>query len=63
MVASKDPGKGHFIVSLVKSAVRMVGAGALMMAAVNTNDLSTWLMMAGIGFLLAEVLGVIEEIV
>jgi len=63
MVANKDPGKGHFIVSLVKSAVRMVGAGALMMGAVNIGQLDTWIMMAGIGFLLAEVLGVIEEIV
>ena len=61
--ASKDPGQGHFIVSLVKSAVRMVGAGALMMAALNTNDLSTWLLVAGIGFLVAEALGVVEEIV
>jgi hypothetical protein len=63
MVASKDPGKGHFIVSLVKSAVRMIGAGALMMAAVNTNDLSTWLFVAGVGFLVAEALGVLEELV
>ena len=63
MVASKDPGKGHFIVSLVKSAVRMIGAGALMMAAANTNDLSTWLFVAGVGFLVAEALGVVEEIV
>ena len=63
MVANKDPGKGHFIVSLVKSAVRMVGAGALMMAAVNLNDLSTWLLLAGVGFLVAEALGVLEEIV
>ena len=63
MVASKDPGKGHFIVSLVKSAVRMVGAGALMMGAVNMNDLSTWLLLAGAGFLIAEALGVVEELV
>ena len=41
----------------------MVGAGALMMAAVNLNDLSTWLLLAGVGFLVAEALGVVEEIV
>ena len=63
MVSSKDPGKGHFIVSLVKSTIRMVAAGALMMGAVNTNELYSWLLLAGVGFLLAEVLGVVEEIV
>ena len=63
MVANKDPGKGHFLVSMVKSVVRMIAAGCLMMAAVNPNQLTEWLLMAGAGLILAEALGVIEEIV
>ena len=63
MIANKDPGKGHFLVSMVKSIVRMVAAGSLMMAAVDPNQLAEWLLMAGVGFILAEVLGVVEEIV
>lgn len=63
MIANKDPGKGHFLVSMIKSVVRMVAAGSLMMAAVDPNQLTEWLLMAGAGLILAEVLGVIEEIV
>lgn len=52
--ASKDPGKGHFYVSLVKSALRLAAGGFLIYGNLT---------IAGILFILAEVLGVVEEIV
>jgi len=54
MVAAKDPGKAHFYISLVKSVMRMIGAGFLMLG---------WLGIGGGTFLLAEILGIAEEIV
>jgi len=50
----KDPSKGHFYVSLVKSALR-IAAGAFLV----TGNLT----FAGILFILAEVLGIVEELV
>ena len=52
--ASKDPGKGHFYVSLVKSVIR-IGAGVSL--------LFGSLLLAGVLFILAEILGVLEEII
>jgi hypothetical protein len=51
---SKDPGKGHFYVSLVKSALR-IGAGGFLI----TGNL----LIAGVLFIVAEGLGVLEELV
>lgn len=52
--AAKDPGRGHFYVSLVKSVFR-IGAGiALVFGNVVT---------AGVLLITAEVLGIIEELV
>jgi len=53
-IQPKDPSKKHFYVSLVKSAIRIVAGGCLI-----TGNL----LMAGICFIMAEVLGVVEEIV
>jgi hypothetical protein len=53
-VQPKDTSKGHFYVSLVKSAIRIV-AGACLMAG--------FIWFAGLGFILAEMLGIVEEIV
>lgn len=53
-IATKDPGKGHFWISMVKSAVRIVGAIFLM-----TGNL----LIGGACFLAAEILGVAEELV
>ncbi len=50
----KDPSKGHFYVSLGKSALRVVAGAALM---------SQMFYAAGILFILAEILGVVEELV
>lgn len=52
--ASKDPGKGHFYVSLVKSVLRIAAGGFLI-----TGNL----LLAGSLFIVAEVLGIVEEIV
>lgn len=53
-IQPKDTSKGHFWVSMVKSAVRMA-AGALLI----TGNL----LMAGVCLIMAEVLGVVEEMV
>jgi hypothetical protein len=53
-IQPKDTSKGHFYVSLVKSAVRIVAGGCLI-----TGNL----LMAGICIIMAEVLGIVEELV
>ena len=53
-IQPKDTSKGHFYVSIVKSAVR-IAAGACL---IQGN-----LLMAGICFIMAEVLGIVEELV
>lgn len=53
-IQPKDTSRGHFYVSLGKSAIRIFAGGALMSG-------NFWL--AGVCIVLAEVLGVIEEMV
>ena len=53
-IAAKDPGKKHFYISLVKSAVRIAGC-----VAVLAGFGITWLALA---FLAAEILGIVEEL-
>lgn len=53
-IQPKDPSKGHFYVSLAKSLIRIIAGACL----VSGN-----LVFAGTGFILAEVLGIVEEIV
>ncbi len=53
-IQPKDTSKGHFYVSLAKSAIRIFAGGVLMAG-------NIWL--AGVCIVLAEVLGVLEEIV
>jgi hypothetical protein len=55
----KDPGKGHFYVSLVKSVLR-IGAGVFLYTALPGN---LFLMVAAVLLIAAEVLGIIEELV
>jgi hypothetical protein len=73
-ISSKDPGTGHFAVSLVKSIFRLVASAILLLAgyylygAENYTDLllsdaGYFLMLAGGGLFCAEVLGIVEEIV
>ena len=53
-IQPKDTSKGHFYVSLAKSGIRIFAGGVLMAG-------NIWL--AGVCIILAEVLGVLEEIV
>jgi len=53
-IQPKDTSKGHFYVSLAKSGIRIFAGGVLMAG-------NVWL--AGLCIVLAEVLGVVEEIV
>ena len=72
--ASKDPGDNHFAISLVKSVFRFVASGLLVWSGYilwSANEYSDifiadsgfMLMGAGAVLFLAEVLGIIEEIV
>jgi hypothetical protein len=54
MPASKDPGMGHFYVSMIKSALRIIAGGSLIFGLIMT---------AGILFVIAELLGILEELV
>jgi hypothetical protein len=53
-IQPKDTSKGHFYVSVVKSAVRISAGAALIMAGLS---LVGWLL------ILAEILGILEEVV
>ena len=53
-VQPRDASKGHFYVSVAKSAVRVGAGAALIMAGL---PLVGWL------FILAEILGIVEEVV
>ena len=53
-IQSKDTSRGHFWVSLAKSAIRIFAGGVLMAG-------NIWL--AGVCIVLAEVLGIVEELV
>ena len=53
-IQPKDTSKGHFYVSLAKSGIRIFAGGVLMLG-------NFWL--AGTCIVLAEVLGILEEIV
>jgi len=61
--AGKDPSNGHFFVSMIKSVVRMFAAGALIAGGYYLEAFGGWVMVAGAGFMFAEALGVVEEIV
>lgn len=56
-VTGKDPGKGHFIISMVKSVLRIVGCFMLLLG-VNSA-----LILFALLFLVAELLGIVEELV
>jgi len=53
-IQPKDTSKGHFYVSVCKSAVRIAAGGALIM---GSFAVCGWL------FILAEILGIVEELV
>ena len=53
-IQPKDTSKGHFYVSIVKSAVRIAAGAALIMGA---------FVVTGVLLILAEILGIVEEVV
>ena len=53
-IQPKDPSKGHFYVSIAKSAVRIAAGAALVVGAFVVTG---WLI------ILAEILGIVEELV
>ena len=53
-IQPKDTSKGHFYVSLLKSVLRITAGGAL---------ISGFIVHAGILLIVAEVLGIVEELV
>lgn len=61
--AAKDPGKGHFYVSLVKSVIRIGAGAALVWAGYQGGFAYEPLLWAGWLLIGAEVLGVAEELV
>jgi hypothetical protein len=52
-MVNKDPGKRHFYISMVKSGVRIIAGAALVLGLFVT---------AGLLLIIAEVLGVAEEL-
>lgn len=69
-----DPGKGHFLVSIMKSVLRfiasslMVWSGYILWSAneytdIFISDSGLYLMLAGIILFVAETLGILEELV
>lgn len=62
-IQPKDPSKGHFYVSLVKSFVRVAAGVALIMSAVEPYYVDHFVVTAGALFIIAEILGIVEEVV
>ena len=60
-IQPKDPSYNHFAVSLVKSVFRIVASGLLVYGGWQINNY--FIMAGGAVLFLAEVLGIIEEVV
>ena len=61
-VANKDPGKFHFYVSLVKSAVRILAGAAFIVGGYYLEEFGTYVILGGALLIAAEILGVLEEL-
>jgi len=53
-IQPKDPSRGHFYVSIAKSFIRIFAGMALIDGS---------LIIAGVSFIIAELLGIVEELV
>jgi len=60
-IQPKDTSKGHFYVSLVKSALR-IAAGVFFVIAGSAIS-SSWIFSGGVLLIFAELLGIVEELV
>jgi hypothetical protein len=62
-IQPKDTSRGHFYVSLAKSFIRIVAGITLVLAGTDPALMNSWLMVAGGMFMVAELLGIVEELV
>lgn len=62
-IQPKDPSKGHFYISLVKSFLRIAAGTTLLLVGVEPELTYTWLKTCGGLLIVAEVLGILEELV
>ena len=62
-IQPKDTSKGHFYVSLAKSFIRITAGITLVLAGTDAALMSQWLLVAGGMFMVAELLGIVEELV
>ncbi len=60
-IQPKDPSRGHFYVSLYKSALRIIAGACIITAGYATQQY--WLVAGGVLLVGAEVLGIVEELV
>lgn len=60
-IQPKDTSKGHFYVSLVKSGLRIIAGSCIIVAGYTTGE--NWLLASGVLLIMAEVLGILEELV
>jgi hypothetical protein len=60
-IQPKDTSKGHFYVSLVKSALRIIAGSCIIAAGYATGE--SWLVAGGALLVGAEILGILEELV
>lgn len=62
-VQPKDTSRGHFYVSLAKSFLRGAGYTTLFLAGANPELMAAWLKVTAGLLMLAECLGILEELV
>ena len=62
-IQPKDTSKGHFYVSLVKSFVRIAAGTAFILAAFNPELSLKFIGTGGLLLIIAESLGIVEELV
>ena len=62
-IQPRDTSKGHFYVSLVKSFVRIAAGSAFVMAWVSPDLITQFVAAGGLLLIIAEALGVVEEMV
>lgn len=60
-IQPKDTSKGHFYVSMIKSALRIVAGSCIVCAGVFMQG--SWLIAGGVLLVCAEFLGILEEMV
>ncbi len=62
-IQPKDTSKGHFYVSIVKSFVRVAAGTALILSAVEPFHADKFIIATGALLIIAEILGIVEEVV